>query len=907
MRLNCINHKCITALFFFVKILNAFSQVPDDFPEISVSKTGETAPGYVFLTVSADVEGTGYYLFMIDDTGTPFKYKKLEHDFAYDFKVQPNGLLSYARFLSHHTYTGGGNCIHMVLDKNMNPVDSFRLGNGYIAEAHDFQLLPNGHALVFGYYLTQMDLSDLVDGGYPNAMVSGGIVQELDQDKKVVWQWRSWDHYDPEEYAFGNRANLPTVSEFHLNTINLDTDGHLFLGTPDWTKKINRQTGSIMWHLGGWENEFSFVGVDSLEGVEDVTGHAFHRLGNGNVLIYDNGPREGEGTSEAHEYRLDEENMIAEKIRSFTPSENIPAWHRGNAQRLPNGNTLVGWGGASGKIIPACTEFDPSGNIVFEVFFDNPLVESYRAFRFPYPPVPKYDLSEFELSPGSTYEFLQGDTLYTGIKVKVIDLVSVGYSELLVTVYDNAPEFPEFEDRAPKVLPIRVVMDKYSINYIDGNLIFDTQEFKFNNPGDITVYYRPTEGSGVFNPIPTDYNPVTKMLSGTFDGFGEFILTSPDLDHQVFVPVPSHPKNNQQVNFKLPVLFEWSQNGFFNNFALQVSTDESFNHLLINEPELGSTIYELDSLPVNTDYYWRVKMTNDAGESDWSETASFTTRAPYLELTVPNGNEVWNRGNEYFIEWSGNAAGRVILDLYRDRDLLFPIDTVENNGAYLWTLPAGLDSACNYSVSITSREDPAIHDCSDETFAINDSSCTGMVVPYIRVTSPNGGEIADKSEAFEITWENTTGEPVNVELFKNGEFTESPFSDINENRASWTIPGEIENADDYRIVVTSTGATNLSDTGNADFTIKGYPQATNINKPAYLTIYPNPADRLLTIQTQTSEIEDYHIMITDYTGRVILDSNRYSSQIDVSGYPAGLYFIKIKIDGETHVGKVIIE
>ena len=83
-----------TILIFAFCLTEAFSQLPDDFPAISVTKSGETAPGYLFLTVSADVEGTGYYILMIDDEGNPFKYKKLDHDYSYDFKVQPNGLLS---------------------------------------------------------------------------------------------------------------------------------------------------------------------------------------------------------------------------------------------------------------------------------------------------------------------------------------------------------------------------------------------------------------------------------------------------------------------------------------------------------------------------------------------------------------------------------------------------------------------------------------------------------------------------------------------------------------------------------------------------------------------------------------------------------------------------------------------
>lgn len=465
---NKINIFLATIVLFISNGL--YGQLPDDFPAITTNKTGDTGFGYLLLTVSADVEGVGYYVMIIDDDGVPFKYKKLKNDFAYDFKIQPNGLLSYAQFLSHFSYTGGGDCIHMVMDEDMVTVDSFQLGNGYIAESHDFQLLPNGHVLAFGYYLTQMDLSDLVVGGNPNALVSGGVVQELDQDKNVVWQWRSWDHYDEATYDFGNNAAGEIVSRFHLNTINLDTDGNMFLATPRWTKKINRQTGETMWHLGGDENEFSFIGVDSIEGVGDLTGHSFHRLKNGNVLIYDNAPRRGTGTSEAHEYRIDEENKIAEKIRTFTPDEIIKGTSRGSAQRLPNGNTLVGWGGAGGDVIPTCTEFDSLGNTLLEVFFDNPEIGSYRAFRFPFPAVHKYEATVEEVSNGSSYDFLQGDTLDMGIRIKLTDIISIGYNELTVKTYDYAPQFPRFNERAPMVLPQNVVMSEYSLNYIDGEI-----------------------------------------------------------------------------------------------------------------------------------------------------------------------------------------------------------------------------------------------------------------------------------------------------------------------------------------------------------------------------------------------------------------------------------------------------
>ncbi len=52
----------------------------------------------------------------------------------------------------------------------------------------------------------------------------------------------------------------------------------------------------------------------------------------------------------------------------------------GNGQRLPNGDTLVGWGLNTDR---ALTKFRADGSMALDVRFGNSLV-SYRAFRFPW-------------------------------------------------------------------------------------------------------------------------------------------------------------------------------------------------------------------------------------------------------------------------------------------------------------------------------------------------------------------------------------------------------------------------------------------------------------------------------------------------------------------------------------------
>lgn len=876
--------------------------LPDDFPTLHTFKSGETGQGNIFLTVSTDVEGIGYYVFMIDDAGQPINYIKLDHDYSYDFKVQPNGLMSYAQFLSHHSYTGGGNCIHMILDEEMNVIDSIQLKNGYIAEAHDFQLLPNGHALAFGYYLTQMDLSDIVDGGYPNALVSGGIVQEFDQDKNVVWQWRSWDYYDPENYDFGGRAARQTISQFHLNTINLDRDDNLILATPSWTKKINRQTGEIMWHLGGDENEFSFVGVDSLDGVGDVTGHSIHRLDNGNFLNYDNGPRRGAGTSEAHEYKIDEVNKIAEKIRTFTPDTAIRAWHRGNAQRLPNGNTMVGWGGASGDHIPSATEFDSAGNTVLKVYFDDPVTESYRAVRHPYPPVPRHEAFLETIAEGNTYELMQGDTLDMGVKIKVTSLISVGYNELTVTTHDYGPQFPRFTERAPMVLPQRLIMEQFSINEVTGEITIDAGLFNIPNPEEITVYWRDTETNSEFMSLPTSYNEVTNEIKTDFEWVGEYIFTYPDIEHDVFRPVPVLPAGHALMNHQHPVKLEWAPRGFFKSFDLQVAIDSSFSVLLADSGGLKSTIWETGGLAVNQDFYWRVRAYNDAGVSEWSDTAHFTTKAPFIEVHAPVGDEIWLRGLDYFIEWDDNIEEDVILDLYHNNEKILTIDTVESRNAYLWSIPADLDSACMYHIQIRSSLDSAIKDVSDFTFSLNDSTCTGTGVSALKVKSPNGGETIQPGETMFMEWDNNSGELLTVELYKGGTMVRSLGAGVASDTLTWMIPEDIEQGDDYRVLIKSEGSLQLDDASNGDFKILNTVGIFNIrgrDDVSDYKIYPNPVSDLLNIEYTLDYGESLSIKLFSLSGKELetilnksVQPGTHRLDHNMEKYPAGSYIIQ---------------
>jgi hypothetical protein len=456
------------------------------------------------------------------------------------------------------------------------------------------------------------------------------------------------------------------------------------------------------------------------------------------------------------------------------------------------------------------------------------------------------------------------------------------------------------------VLAKKVIMDEYTINFIEGEISFDANIFNITNPEDITIYHRSTEGQGEFSLLQTTYNQVTKEIKAEFDDIGEFIFTYPDVEHEVFRPEPVLPPDHASMNYNDPVKLEWSPKGFFNGFSLQVATDSNFTTLLMDSSGIKGTLHELDGLAVNTDYYWRVKTANDGGESEWSDTAHFKAVSPYIDVIAPDGDEVWTRGLDHFIEWDDNINEDVILELYHNNDRLLTIDTVESRNAYLWSIPAELDSACMYHIRISSLLDTAIRDVSQKTFSINDSVCSGAPVPYMKVVSPNGGELIEYEDTVIIAWENSTGETVTVDLYKAGVMVRSLGDGIIEDTIHWIVPGDIETGDDYRIVISGEGSIQMADASNGDF---GITDAVNVSLDPVETamngfnIYPNPVKGILNIEYTMESNKAVTIKLFNLAG-MELETILYQSdnpglqrvQHNMENHPAGTYVIRIQSD-----------
>jgi hypothetical protein len=161
-----------------------------------------------------------------------------------------------------------------------------------------------------------------------------------------------------------------------MNAIDIDTDGHILLSSRHQSEvtKIHRQTGQVIWRLGGANSDFTFVD-DPLHGFQNQ--HAISSVGEGRYLLFDNGNGHRPAVSRAAEYKLDTDDMTATLVWEFRDAPDRFSHYMANTQRLSNGHTLVNW---AVRQSPKLTEVRPDGTKAFEmdwVLED----ECYRVWR----------------------------------------------------------------------------------------------------------------------------------------------------------------------------------------------------------------------------------------------------------------------------------------------------------------------------------------------------------------------------------------------------------------------------------------------------------------------------------------------------------------------------------------------
>ncbi|MCP4213504.1 MAG: hypothetical protein GY765_02555, partial [bacterium] len=160
-----------------------------------------------------------------------------------------------------------------------------------------------------------------------------------------------------------------------------------------------------------------------------------------------------------------------------------------------------------------------------------------------------------------------------------------------------------------------------------------------------------------------------------------------------------------------------------------------------------------------------------------------------LTVITSNGDETLTEGREFDITWSSEGAvGPVKLEYTKNgTDYIEITATTENDGDYLWTVPADSESSsCKLRISEVAGETT---DESDSFFTI-----APIILDTLGLTSPNGGETLQVGGSYLISW-GSTGNISNVRLQysidNGGSWTDIIASVANGGTYNWTVPNAV--------------------------------------------------------------------------------------------------------------------
>jgi hypothetical protein len=337
-----------------------------------------TTPGDLFL---APYSGPGQYGPMIlDENGSLVWFKPLspQGTRAADFRVQQYEGNPVLTWWQDPLIAGGqSRAGEVVMNSSYQQIAVVRAGNGYQPDLHEFQITPQGTALITVYTGIDCNLSSV--GGPRDGAVADTLMQEIDlRTGLVMFEWHSLDHVAlSDSYAAPRPGTRTTPFDyFHINSIDVEQDGDLLIGSRNtWAAfDVDPHTGDVRWQLGGRHSSFA-MGA----GARTAWQHDARQQPDGTITFFDNGATPAEHPqSRAIQLSLDPQRMTATLVRVAEHSTPLVSGSQGNTEALANGNWLVGWGEE-----PDLSEFSPGGQLLFDAHLPA-AYESYRAYRLPW-------------------------------------------------------------------------------------------------------------------------------------------------------------------------------------------------------------------------------------------------------------------------------------------------------------------------------------------------------------------------------------------------------------------------------------------------------------------------------------------------------------------------------------------
>ena len=470
------------------------------YPSIEILKSKNPSPEYLFLGLTGGGSGD---LLILDNDLTPV-FHKTTSGTIFNFTYQHDGELTYNIY---PVFSYG-------MDSSGVPLRQFITPEGNAQDVHELIVLDDGSYYILGREYPVIDMSKYVEGGDTAAIVIANTVHHMDANNNEMWLWRTITHYeitDADDYV---NLTQHQIDWTHCNSIDIDTDGNILLSTRNFDEvtKINRQTGEIMWRLGGKKNQFTFVNDDRGFSRQ----HCVRRMSNGDIILFDNGHFLMPEYSSFCEYNVDTTNFTATLMRRFTHNQSVYSESRGGVQELPNGNILISWGENQN---PSVTEINQQDSIEYELRFVTS-AHQYRAYRFKWQTnyfFPEKDTIDFGIR--GVGDFIEFDLkLYNrrNAIATINDIFTTGSTD---TVFNHLPLVIPPHDSVTLNLSFRPDQDagkfedKLNIRYVSDTLLLAQQVVLLGQ----TIVLSADDGTelpvefSLSQNYPNPFNPTTKI------------------------------------------------------------------------------------------------------------------------------------------------------------------------------------------------------------------------------------------------------------------------------------------------------------------------------------------------------------------------------------------------------------
>ena len=217
--------------------------------------------------------------------------------------------------------------------------------------------------------------------------------------------------------------------------------------------------------------------------------------------------------------------------------------------------------------------------------------------------------------------------------------------------------------------------------------------------------------------------------------------------------------------------------------------------------------------------------------------------------------------------------------------------------SYSWSPSAGLSCTdcpnpiaspsvtTNYELTVSSGACPADSD----TVQVTVNSPNAGAGPDVTICSGNS-TILNASGGISYSWSPTTG------------LSDPDIADPEAYPTSTTS-----------YIVEVSDARGCIATATVTVTVEICAGISSISGSKEILVFPNPANEVLNIQTNNTELKELTFWIMNMKGQVVYNNNigrisgNYNQQIDISSFSEGIYYIKIIMDEESSIFKLILQ